>query len=131
MSFGLAGGLAPTADSGDLILADAVVLPGGGRVATDVAWRRRLMAAMARAGTRPHETAVAGSDRVLATAAAKRALFETAGAWAVDMESHAVAAAAQAAGRRFVVVSAIADPHDQALPRAARSRSDRAARSGC
>jgi adenosylhomocysteine nucleosidase len=120
VSFGLAGGLAPAAATGDLILADAVALPGGGRVAADVAWRRRLMEAMATAGSRPHEAAVAGSDRLLATPAAKQALFEASGALAVDMESHAVAAAAQGAGRRFVVVRAIADPHDQALPRAAR-----------
>jgi adenosylhomocysteine nucleosidase len=120
VSFGLAGGLAPAAAAGDLILADAVALPEGVRVATDLAWRRRLMGALATVGTGLHEAAMAGSDRLLATAAAKRALFEASGALAVDMESHAVATAAQAAGRRFVVVRAVADPHDQALPRAAR-----------
>ena len=119
VSFGLAGGLAPAAASGELVLADAVVLPDGARIATDAAWRRQLLTALRAAGGSPHVAPVAGSDRLLTTAAAKRARFEATGALAVDMESHAVAAAASAAGRPFVVVRAVADPHDQALPGAA------------
>jgi adenosylhomocysteine nucleosidase len=118
VSFGLAGGLAPPAASGDLVLADAVVLPEGARITTDSAWRQHLIAALRAAG-RPHLAAVAGSDRLLTTVAAKRALFEATGALAVDMESHVVATAAAAAGRPFVVIRAIADRHDQALPGAA------------
>jgi len=119
VSFGLAGGLSPAVAPGDLLVAETVLLPGGAALATDAAWRGRLLAALAAAGIRPHRAAVAGSDQLLATTGAKRALFEATGALAVDMESHAVAAAAQAAGRPFVVLRAIADPHDQALPRAA------------
>ena len=118
VSFGLAGGLAPPAASGDLVLADAVVLPEGARITTDSAWRHHLLVALRAAG-RPHLAAVAGSDRLLTTVAAKRALFEATGALAVDMESHVVATAAAAAGRPFVVIRAIADRHDQALPGAA------------
>jgi len=117
VSFGLAGALSPALASGDLVLADAVVLPNGERIATDPAWRSRLAARIeARA---PDQAAVAGSDRLLATVAAKQALFAATGALAVDMESHAVAEAAHRAGLPFVVLRAIADPADQALPRAA------------
>jgi hopanoid-associated phosphorylase len=119
VSFGLAGGLAPAAASGDLVVADAVVLPEGARIATDSAWRRQLLAALRAAGSSPHLAAIAGSDGLLTTVAAKRALFEATGALAVDMESHAVAAAACASGRPFVVIRAVADRHDQALPGAA------------
>jgi adenosylhomocysteine nucleosidase len=119
VSFGLAGGLSPALASGDLVLADAVVLPGGGRIATDLAWRNRISARVEVAGRAPRQATVAGSDRLLATVAAKRALFEATGALAVDMESHAVAEAAHRAGLPFVVLRAIADPADQALPRAA------------
>jgi hopanoid-associated phosphorylase len=119
VSFGLAGGLSPAAASGDLVLAEAVVLPGGERIATDFAWRMRVAAAIETAGRAPHQAVVAGSDRLLATIAAKRALLATTGALAVDMESHAVAEVAHAAGRPFLVLRAIADPADQALPRAA------------
>jgi hopanoid-associated phosphorylase len=119
VSFGLAGGLSPAVAPGDLILADAVVLPHGERIATDLAWRSRLSALIEVAGRAPHQAAVAGSDRLLATVAAKRALFAATGALAVDMESHAVAEVAHAAGRPFLVLRAIADPADQALPRTA------------
>ena len=119
VSFGLAGGLSPALAPGDLVLADVVVLPDGERIATDPAWRMRVLAAIEAGGGTPHQVAVAGSDRLLATSAAKRALFATTGAVAVDMESHAVAEAAQRAGLPFVVLRAIADPADQALPRAA------------
>jgi adenosylhomocysteine nucleosidase len=119
VSFGLAGGLAPAAASRDLIVAAAVVLPEGGRIATDSTWRLDLLAALEAAGRRPHLVPVAGSDRLLPTVAAKRALFEATGALAVDMESHVVARAASAAGRPFVVLRAVADAHDQPLPAAA------------
>jgi hopanoid-associated phosphorylase len=119
VSFGLAGGLSPAVAPGDLILADAVVLPHGERIATDLAWRSRLSALIEVAGRAPHQAAVAGSDRLLATVAVKRALFAATGALAVDMESHAVAEVAHAAGRPFLVLRAIADPADQALPRTA------------
>jgi adenosylhomocysteine nucleosidase len=117
VSFGLAGGLSPTLAAGDLVLADAVVLPGGGCIVTDLAWRSRLSARIEVQG--PHQAAVAGSDRLLTTVAAKRTLFEATGALAVDMESHAVAEAAHREGLPFVVLRAIADVADQALPRAA------------
>lgn len=120
VSFGLAGGLAPAAASGELVLADAVVLPDGARIATDAAWRRHLLTALRAAGARPHVAPVAGSDRLLTTAAAKRALFEAIGALAVDMESHAVAAVATHAGIPFLVLRALADPFDQTVPQVAR-----------
>jgi hopanoid-associated phosphorylase len=119
VSFGLAGGLSPAVAPGDLILADAVMLPHGERIATDLAWRSRLSALIEVGGRAPHQAAVAGSDRLLATVAAKRALFAATGALAVDMESYAVAEVVHAAGRPFLVLRAIADPADQALPRAA------------
>ena len=117
VSFGLAGGLSPTLASGDLVLADAVVLPTGERLTTNLTWRSRLSARIEAAA--PHQVAVAGSEHLLVTSAAKRALFAATGALAVDMESHAVAEAAHRAGLPFVVLRAIADPADQALPRAA------------
>jgi hopanoid-associated phosphorylase len=119
VSFGLAGGLSPALASGDLVLAGAVVVPGGGRLATDPVWRSRLSALIATASAAPRQAAVAGSDRLLATIVAKRALFEATGALAVDMESHAVAEAAQREGLPFVVLRAIADRADETLPRAA------------
>ena len=50
VSFGLAGGLAPELRPGDLVLAEAVVLPDGRRLMTDAAWGAGLTAALAEAG---------------------------------------------------------------------------------
>jgi hypothetical protein len=77
-------------------------------------------ARLAAGGVQPQAGAVAGSDRILATAGDKRALLEASGAAAVDMESHAVAAVATAAGIPFLVLRAIADPADQVVPQVAR-----------
>jgi adenosylhomocysteine nucleosidase len=119
LSFGLAGGLDPKARPGDLLLPEAVVLPGGSQVATDPAWRARLEATLLRSGPIVHRGALAGVDRLLASVKEKRRLREDTGAIAADMESHAIAEAARQAGRPFVVLRAVADPAGQALPEAA------------
>ena len=124
ISFGLSGGLAPDLRPGDLLLPKAVILPDGRRLAADAAWRGRLATILERAGFSASEAPIAGSDRLLATIEAKRALFEKTGAVAVDMESHAVADVAMQAGMPFVVVRSIADPSNQAIPRAAHGAID-------
>lgn len=114
VSFGLAGALAPTLAAGDLVLAAAVALPDGGHVATDAVWRSRLAGLLR--GMRPSEETLAGSDRLVASPALKAVLHATRAAGAVDMESHAVAEEAAAAGLPFLVIRAIADPSERALP---------------
>jgi adenosylhomocysteine nucleosidase len=116
-SFGLAGALAPNLKPGDLLLPQEVIAPDGSHIATDPAWRERLIAL---AGAANWPDPLLGSDALVGSVAAKAALRRASGAIAVDMESHAVALAARAAGVPFVVVRAIADPADQALPAAAR-----------
>jgi adenosylhomocysteine nucleosidase len=124
VSFGLAGGLAADLAPGDLVLPHAVVLPDGGRIATEAAWRERLAATLERAGLGPRDALVAGSERIVATGDAKRALAAQAGAVAVDMESHGVAEVAARAGLPFLVVRAVADRSNQAIPHAARGAID-------
>lgn len=114
ISFGVAGGLAEGVPVGDLIVASAV-LRHGERWACDEDWVRRLLRANpdARVGT------LAGSDIAIADVAAKRALWSTCGALAVDMESHVAARMAAEARRPFAAVRAISDGADHALPPAA------------
>ncbi|HLB80849.1 MAG TPA: hypothetical protein VJJ77_10120 [Dongiaceae bacterium] len=118
LSFGLAGGLDPAQPSGRLVLAETVIDAGSGRrFATDAPWRDRLAAAAR--GADAVLAALAGSNDPVLSIAAKRALFAATGAAAVDMESHAVAAAAAAAGVPFLALRAIADPAGRAVPAAA------------
>ena len=118
VSFGIAGALAPDLKPGDLILADAVIAPDGRRMATDPGWRERLRQ---RVGTDRAMTVapVAGQDHLARTAADKRSLFSATRAAAVDMESHGVAAAAQASRLPLLVLRAVADPAGRTIPSAA------------
>ena len=115
LSFGTAGGLKPGLTPGTVIVADMVIEPGGGTYPTSAPWRERLRQALEDFGS-VRVAPLAGSDSVVAQVAAKRALGEAASALGVDMESHAVAAAADGAGIPFLAVRAIADPLGRAIP---------------
>ena len=115
VSFGTAGGLVPGLAAGTLVLAQAVTLPDGSRIAVDRDWHQRLCADLA--GIAPFGTdAIAAADEPLLTPEAKAACRRATGAVAVDMESGEVARAAAAAAMPFLVVRAIADPADRAVP---------------
>ena len=116
VSFGLAIGLAPVLRPGDVVIADRVVLPGGGAVATDPVWRAALLERLAGSGLNLRVARIAGSDEALTSAGAKRRAFQTTFAAALDTESHVVAEVASAAGLPLLVVRAVAEPSDQMRP---------------
>jgi adenosylhomocysteine nucleosidase len=111
ISFGIAGGLAPSLKSGDCVLG-LQVLEAGTRFICDEGWTARLAESLPDAMLAP----IAGVDAVMTTKSAKADLFRETGARAVDMESHVVARLAQAHRLPFVVLRTIADPWDSALP---------------
>jgi hopanoid-associated phosphorylase len=117
LSFGIAGGLDPALVAGDLVVGEAVVDPDGRRYQTDAVWRDGLLALLA--DQSPRRGAIASSERPVASPAGKCALHVGRCAAAVDMESHGVARAADAAGLPFAVIRAIADPAGRVLPHAA------------
>ena len=118
VSFGIAGGLAPALAAGTVVLADAVLVPGGERFPTDAIWRTRLLGLLH--GHVPTAGGIMiGSDVVIEGIDGKRRLHEDTGAVAVDMESHAVARVATEAGLPFLVLRAISDPADGRIPPAA------------
>ncbi len=114
ISFGLCGALDPALRVGDLLIADAVV-SAASRVTADAAWTAALREAIP--GARRGD--IAAGDHILDSPAAKDALRRASGAAAVDMESHHVARAAQAAGLPFAVLRAVSDGAARVLPRAA------------
>jgi|HubBroStandDraft_3_1064219.scaffolds.fasta_scaffold52560_2 hopanoid-associated phosphorylase len=114
VSFGVCGGLDPALKGGDLLLARAVIARGRA-IAADAAWLEALGAAL------PHAMRgdVVSGDAIVGSIAAKGELRRSTGAAGVDMESHQVAKAAEAAGLPFAVLRAVSDPADRALPGAA------------
>ena len=115
ISFGIAGGLDPALEPGDLILAEGVRLPDEDVISTQASWRTAFAAAAA--GTA--DGMIYGSDLAVSRTDDKARLFTDYGVRAVDMESHGVARAAREAGSPFLIVRAIADPADRTIPPAA------------
>lgn len=115
VSFGVAGGLQPGLRPGSLLIPDEI-LTGGRAIPVDRPLADGLRAKLPQA--LPGRMA-AGSG-LLATVEAKAALYAQTQALAVDLESGLLAEAAQAAGLPFIIIRAVADPCDRALPLAAR-----------
>ena len=114
ISFGIAGGL------------NMVAVPGTWLVANNVDTRTArwpVHAAWAAALAHRLPGAIigdlAGADAIIATPAEKHALGVATGAFAVDLESHVVAAFAAAHGVPFAVFRVIADPVTRGLSKAA------------
>jgi adenosylhomocysteine nucleosidase len=110
ISFGLAGGLDPSLEAGDLL------------IPTQVFWQGRVFApdahlSSALGGFRG--AAILAGDAVAAGVETKSALWETTGASAIDLESGVVAELAARRGVAFAVLRAVCDPAWRALPPAA------------
>ncbi|WP_239988789.1 phosphorylase family protein [Paramagnetospirillum kuznetsovii] len=110
ISIGIAGGLDPALNPGDMVVGSGVQVDGG-VVETDSVWKCRLLSAIpfSRSGL------VHGSDTAVGGVRGKRDLFAQ-GAMIVDMESGAVARVAAKAGVPLAVLRAVADPAGRALP---------------
>jgi adenosylhomocysteine nucleosidase len=117
VSWGLAGGLAPSVTPGTVIAARRVLAPDAAALPTDAACRRALDPLAA-------EFALEDGDLLSVAAAlespeSKRAAAAATGAAAVDMESAAIAGVAARAGLPFIVLRVVVDCADDALPEGA------------
>lgn len=116
ISFGIAGGLDPDLRPGTLLLSDRVIAADGKAIAANETWRRAVLHQADDRNLPVAGGTLAGSDEALRRPGDKAALREHSGARAVDMESHAVGRVAQRSGLPFLVVRAVADPAERALP---------------
>lgn len=114
ISFGVAGGLAPSLRPGAIVVADSVATPGE-TIPTDPAWTSALLRALPDASL----GVVAGVDAPVATAAEKAALNAACGVLAADMESHIGARAARRSGVPFAVLRVVIDAAECDVPSAA------------
>jgi hopanoid-associated phosphorylase len=115
ISIGLGGALSPLLRVGDVVVGERIVTRDDA-FTCDTTWRVQLAARLAGAT----QGALYGSDIVLASAAAKAALFETSGgALAVDMESQVAARFAAERQLPLAALRVISDDASHALPPAA------------
>jgi hypothetical protein len=112
ISSGVCGALAPDLSAGDLVLPESVLGPSGERLNVTPTRHRQAsdLGGSARGGT------LVTSREIVATAAAKAALFASTGAVAVDMESSVILAHAAAAGCPTLVVRGVSDGANESVP---------------
>lgn len=115
--WGAAGGLDPALGPGTVLVPTVVIGPDGGRHLPDPEWRAALLKALPR-GMPLSEAPLVTVDTATDSVAAKALLRRTSGAAGVDMETAAVAAAAEAAGVPWAAIRVIADPARGVVPRA-------------
>ncbi|MBW1734366.1 MAG: hypothetical protein JRH00_07370 [Deltaproteobacteria bacterium] len=117
---GISGGLNPSLEPGDLILADSIMEHGGDT--HKQVWEetsgfvKAVRGDLLAKGIRAHGGTVITVRRPLLSAREKQALFTRTGALAVDMESAAVAATAVEAGLPFFALRAVCDPAARSIP---------------
>jgi len=114
ISFGVAGGIAPTLRPGTCVVASAVIDHDRVRPA-DARWAQRL----ARLIPGAVSGAILGVPEPIAQSRAKQALHARTGAIAIDMESHVVARTAAQHGVPFAAVRVVVDPVERTIPRSA------------
>lgn len=117
VSLGLAGGLAPIPQVGDILIGSHVVTERE-HYACDPGWSRVLRTKLPEA----HSVVIAGVEEPALHMGAKKELFRATGAHAVDMESHVAARFAQERGLPFVVLRVVSDDCHRTLPPAAVER---------
>lgn len=128
LALGVAGGLSPQLQTGDLIVGNRVILRRSSgqvlhgekgtmpaSVPCDPGLQEVAMAVIRRAGHRHHLGPILTIDRIVLTAQEKRALVAGSGAIAVDMESAAIAAAASACSVPFLAIRGVLDPVHEEL----------------
>jgi len=114
ISFGVAGGLAPSLRPGTCVVGSAI-LSAKSRLPTDHSWSQKLLHTIPGAIYGP----LFGVPAPIADPEAKQALHHRTGAVAVDMESHVVANVAAANSMPMVAIRVITDPAKRALPKSA------------
>jgi adenosylhomocysteine nucleosidase len=113
ISAGFAGGLVDAAPRGHFVMADTIATESGEPLSVGF----RMDPAVLAQTPKLHVGKLVTVKQIVRTPAAKRALAESAGAIACDMESAAIAEACRAAKTRFLSVRIISDGVADELPK--------------
>jgi adenosylhomocysteine nucleosidase len=112
ISAGFSGALQPGLKRGDIVMADSLVEPGGGRLAIDMRIDQQSLASTPGL----HIGRLLTVDKIVAESSEKQRLGQTYDALAVDMESWAVAEVCSQEHVRFLAVRVISDTLEENLP---------------
>lgn len=115
ISWGTAAGLAPGLRPGQLLLPDKIIAKNHAMYPVTQFWRDRLQQALSTRLTVANGQLLQ-VDKILTAVADKQYLFAQYQAAAADMESAAIAAAAQQADLPFLVIRSIIDTADFTFP---------------
>ena len=115
LSFGLAGALDPRLQAGATLLPEAVTDGSGAVHRTCTVWRERLATRVA-ARAEHHGGTLLSLTQPLTTASAKSETWERTHAYAVDMESFAIAAVAMQEQINFAIARVVVDTAVDSLP---------------
>ena len=117
LSPGFAGGLDPALARGTVVYPRRSMSRAGGSPIDLAATGQGATSARDTSATGPGDLTIVSADTVVTTAAAKRDLAAATGAGLVDMETYAVATAAQAAGLPCASIRVVSDDASQDLPK--------------
>jgi len=115
LSFGIAGGLDPGLEAGDVVVATGVVADGV-RWPAHQALAGSLAASLSTGGVNARLADIAGVDAPLLDVAAKAAVRRRTSAAAADMESHVAAEFAARHGLMFAALRIVCDPAASSIP---------------
>ncbi len=115
ISWGCAAALDPSLSAGDLCLPKTIITENQEHHPTHSAWQQhatKLLSELQPIYSGP----LCESSSIVASKIDKKTLHDTSGSVALDMESAAIAKAAQKANIPFLVIRAVADPADMNMP---------------
>jgi adenosylhomocysteine nucleosidase len=115
VSFGIAGGLDPSLNAGDLVVANEI-MTSDARWPTAPALSKALVEGAAIGRRRIVGGTIVGAEEIILDPRDKVELHKKTGATAVDMESHIAAAYAASVGLPFAALRVINDPASRSLP---------------
>jgi len=123
VSWGVAGAIDSSVNSGDLIIADSIISHNKTYLVS-TEWKNKLLRHMQKSSNQLLNGNIASSKEICATTKEKENLLQRTGALAVDMESAAIAEVSRDNKLDFLVIRTIADQANASIPEAVLKHTD-------